>query len=383
MEARITPVDYMRLADERIAAIMDQDTSQVGVSGFRLLSIAEMRANLHPPDWTIKGYIENNSTSLLFGEPGHFKTFVANDMSLCVATSTDWHGCRTKQGLVIYVAGEGNSGLIRRIAAWEIEHGMNLDDAPFVASDRAIGVLDETGTIALIEEINRLIEQHGQPKLVVIDTLARCFGDGDENSTRDMGRFISSVDRAIRNRYGCAVLIIHHSGLADKNRSRGASALKAALDFEFQVVSIDEVVAITCKKSKDHKPPEPMYLSAWEVNLPGMFDEDGKQVTSIVLRDTERTISRTSKKKPLQGATKVAFDCLRKLMDQEGGEPVHVVTWREEAIRGGISPSEDRGSKLKAFNRAVTNLQNRGLVKGYKDLWGILPDDDSKTDNGH
>ncbi len=383
MEARITPADYMRLADERIAAIMDQDSAQVGASGFRLLSVSEMRANLHPPDWVLRKYLEANSISLLFGEPGHFKSFVAIDMGLSIAMGEDWHGYRTKPGLVIYIAGEGNTGIIRRISAWEIEHGMNLDDAPFVASDRAIGVLDEVGTAELIREINRLVDEHGQPKLLVIDTLARCFGDGDENSTRDMGRFVSAVDRELRNRYGCAILIVHHSGLADKNRSRGASALKAALDFEFQVVANDGIVAITNRKSKDHKPPEPIHLSAWEVSLPGMIDEDGKPVTSIVLRETERTISRTSKKKPLKGATKVAFDCLRKLMDQEGGEPVHVETWREEAIRNGISPSEERGSKVKAFNRAVANLQDRGLVKGYKDLWETLPDDDSKTDNGH
>lgn len=178
----IQPTDYLRLAEERIAVIESRTVEAVEsrkhITGFRLLSVAEMRANLHPPDWVLKGYLEANCISLFFGEPGHFKSFVAIDMGLSAATGKDWHGYRTKPGLVIYVAGEGNTGIIRRVTAWEIEHGGNLDSAPFVASDRAVGVLDEVGTFALVEEINRLIEKHGQPKLVVIDTLARCFGDG-------------------------------------------------------------------------------------------------------------------------------------------------------------------------------------------------------------
>ena len=52
-----------------------------------------------------------------------------------------------------------------------------------------------------------------------------------ENSTQDMSRFVAACD-AVRRRYGCTMLIIHHSGHGDKGRARGAIALKAALDAE-------------------------------------------------------------------------------------------------------------------------------------------------------
>ena len=51
-------------------------------------------------------------------------------------------------------------------------------------------------------------------KIIVLDTLARNFGDGDENSTGDMNRFVSAVGRMIE-RFGCAVVVVHHSWHGD------------------------------------------------------------------------------------------------------------------------------------------------------------------------
>ena len=72
-------------------------------------------------------------------------------------------------------------------------------------------------------------DQHGQPALVIIDTLNRNFGAGDENNTADMTRFIIGLDR-LKNDLNTAILVVHHTGLGNKERSSGNSALKAALD---------------------------------------------------------------------------------------------------------------------------------------------------------
>jgi hypothetical protein len=39
----------------------------------------------------------------------------------------------------------------------------------------------------VLESVRHLAENHGEPVLIVVDTLARNFGNGDENSTKDMG----------------------------------------------------------------------------------------------------------------------------------------------------------------------------------------------------
>ncbi len=72
------------------------------------------------------------------------------------------------------------------------------------------------------EEISKLQAQHGQPALVVLDTLARNFGPGDENSTADMTKFIAGLDWMMENQI--TRLLVHHSGHSDKSRGRAAGA---------------------------------------------------------------------------------------------------------------------------------------------------------------
>ncbi len=47
-------------------------------------------------------------------------------------------------------------------------------------------------------------------RLIVIDTLARCFGGNDENDARGMGAFIEGCD-VIRLKTAATVLVVHHS----------------------------------------------------------------------------------------------------------------------------------------------------------------------------
>lgn len=93
----------------------------------------------------------------------------------------------------------------------------------------------------------------GFPSLFIIDTLARNFGGGDENSVQDMGRFVAVVDRLLVRFPGCAVMVVHHTGHNDKGRGRGSSALPAAADTIIGLSAGDEGrnITVACKKQKD------------------------------------------------------------------------------------------------------------------------------------
>src|SRR5690606_11723274 len=58
-------------------------------------------------DWLVDGYFEADSLDLIFGEPGCGKSFISIDLGCSIATGTPWHGHEVKQGMVIYIAGEG------------------------------------------------------------------------------------------------------------------------------------------------------------------------------------------------------------------------------------------------------------------------------------
>src|SRR5262249_52147978 len=155
---------------------------------------------------------------IVWGAPGSRKTFMVLDLALCVAADLAWLGRRVEPGLVIYIAAEAGNTIRQRIAAWKIEHGYQCRELPFAIVPHAVDLCHATGECdALIEKI---LEVAGQTKvaLVVIDTVNRSLGGGNENGPEDMGAFSASLDR-LRDELHCFVLGIHHCG---KNPTLGA-----------------------------------------------------------------------------------------------------------------------------------------------------------------
>ena len=97
-----------------------------------------------------------------------------------------------------------------------------------------------------------------QPGLVVIDTLARSFVGGDENSATDMGELVDAVQR-IQTEVKCAVILVHHTGKkgGPQTQERGSSALRGAMDTMVRVGMSKRVVTISCDKQKDAEPFDP------------------------------------------------------------------------------------------------------------------------------
>lgn len=152
-----------------------------------------------------------------------------------IATGKPWAGKPVTQGAVIYVVGEGGIGVPRRIRAWEqtLNGGSPIDalyrvDCPiFLASPESVQ--------QVIRAARDVKVASGMPvRLIILDTLARCFGGSDENAAKDMGAFIQGCD-AIKAATQATVLIIHHSGKDQDKGARGSSAFRAALDVEFNV----------------------------------------------------------------------------------------------------------------------------------------------------
>jgi hypothetical protein len=364
-----------------------------GSHRLHFVTIRELYATVKMIEWLIKSFLDTKSLAVLFGEPGSMKTFFALDWGLCIAIAQAWHRYVVRKcGPVFYIAGEGFAGLSRRIKAWEISRGISLEDAPFFVSDRPAQILDADSAAEVVEAVDELREQHGAPVLIIIDTLNRNFGPGDENSTADMTRFVSTIDEQLRSRYQCAVLIVHHSGLSATDRARGASALRAALDWEYKLQKdAGGIRTLICTKSKDHEPPPPISFRPETITLDGWVDpDDGTVMTSCVLRRVEGAVQ--GKEKALTGAKKVAFDALVTAIDrsgvagtpgtsQEGRRIVHIDLWREAAYASGISCSPTQEAKKKAFGRAINDLRAGGWIGTNNDYWWSTRDTGQGRDN--
>ncbi len=241
-------------------------------------------------DYLIKGYLPSSSVASAYGASGSYKSFLAVSWGCHIATGKPWAGKPVTQGAVIYVVGEGGIGVPRRIRSWEqtLNSGSPIDalyrvDCPiFPASPESVQ--------QVIQAARDVKVASGMPvRLIILDTLARCFGGSDENAAKDMGAFIQGCD-AIKAATQATVLIIHHSGKDQDKGARGSSAFRAALDVEFNVRREGDggALILSCTKMKDAEEPPRRAYDLNSVNL--YVDDDGDQITSLVLNDEGREV---------------------------------------------------------------------------------------------
>lgn len=328
--------------------------------GFKLIKAGDLK--IKAPVWLIHGLIEDDTNGLMFGDSGGGKTFIAVDFALCIATGTPYHGKQVKQGAVVYIIGEGKNGFSRRCIAWSIKNGVDYQDAPFFVSTMPAAFLYPES----VEQVTAAIAAV-KPVLIVVDTLARNYGPGDENSTADMNKFITAVDY-VRRPHNATALIVHHTGHGEKERSRGAYALTCGVDFEYRVKrGHDGIIVVDNTKMKDGEKPEPMAFTADEIKLVG---DDGQRMTSLALELTEIPERETATTIPR--AQRVALDALKKL--SQDNEKVDLDDWRAECYAAGISGGKAESAKRKAFYIARESLLDAGLIETRNDkYWIPLP----------
>lgn len=337
-------------------------------SVLKLTPVSQLLEQPAPLEWLIKGYLLPESTALLFGPPAAGKSLVCIDWAACIATGMAWQGNPVKQGLVIYLAGEGQFGIRRRLKAWSIHNKAEqaLDEAPLLVSDSGVA-LNSSDKQKAIEAIEGAASLHGPPALIVIDTLHRNMA-GDENSAQDMAAYFQTVDE-FRATYQCAVMTVHHSGHNDAERSRGSSSIRAALDTELALSVKGSLRHLSCTKMKDGPPPKPM---AWELRVVSLpwADVDGEPESSAVLAsvDADR-IERTSK--PMSAAIRMALESFCAAAEQSEGEQVscHLERWRAEFYRVHTGDNDD--SKRKAFQRVRGKLCDENILRVDSDIYTL------------
>jgi hypothetical protein len=310
-------------------------------------SASELARNARPPQWLARGFVETDSLAVLVGDPGTAKSFLALDLAYCVATAQDFHEMAVESGPALVIVGEGANGIGRRLRALEIARGARLEGAPLFVSTAPAALADPADARALEEIVATFSREHGPPKLIVFDTLARSIGPADENNNSDVGRAVAACDR-LRALTGACVLVIHHVGHGSKDRPRGASALPAACDWVWLVErDEDGVTRAQCTKAKDHDAPPPIAFKLCTVEL-DMADEDGNAVTSAVLQrvdppEAPRRVGRAARGPNIDRALEVLraeVERHRANVIASGRDPscarVRLVTWRDACIRAGL-----------------------------------------------
>jgi hypothetical protein len=336
---------------------------------FKLTAVGELLKQPPTLKWLIKGYLPPEGLGFINGDPATGKSLLALDWFCHIACAIPWRGNPVKQGGVVVIAGEGHFGLRRRLKAWGIVNDVDLSDKPIVVSDIGASLTDKQSVEAVTEAIEGFVEEHGQLSLIIIDTLHRNLGAADENSSEDMAVYFNNLD-ALRAKYECLIMTVHHSGHGDKSRARGSSSIRAAIDIEYQISKSNDVSEVSCQKMKDAAKPKKFAFELKEVDLPWLHDT-GENEVSVVIVEAETS---SGQGKKLTAQHLVVFEALCRLSaeaDTGEGDKIKIGNnaWRDQAFIKMTHDNQD--SKRKAFNRAKSSLIELGYVDVENDEYWI------------
>jgi len=337
---------------------------------YTLTPISQLTAKQPKNTWLIKDIIEQATTGMLFGSPASGKSFIAMEMAFCIATGNDFANNPVVKGQVVYLAGEGFNGLIKRFKALEEKYQTQTSDV-FVINKPA-SLMCKNNTEEVIKEVDNICPN---PTLIIVDTLHRNFGGGDENSAKDVGKLMEAIT-AIINHTGAAVLLVHHSGHNSCDRARGSSALKAALDVEYKVSKKSDVVTMKNTKVKDFDEPKPILFNLVSQPILGWLDDEGRPIQSAILELNSDTAPK--RKLFLSKRESGALNTLEALINDKGipipqsaiktnhlllGKSyIHLDDWRTDVYKSLDAENLDNQAKQKAFKRAREKLEKEKLL---------------------
>jgi hypothetical protein len=335
-----------------------------------------------PVKWLIEGVIPVGAFTALYGPPGSFKSFIALDIAEAIATGRTWMGNEvTESGAVLYIAGEGFGGVGARIKACK-QHHQTEDGAPIYVIRHQLNLRSSVEDFnALMIAIETLVMETGMDfKLIVVDTLARAFGGGDENSASDMMQFVVTCGHIQKIVQGAALMILHHSGKDSAKGMRGSSALLGAVDTELELIRFEDSMKgiIRTAKQKDGEDGTRTGFEMVKVELaaPAGSLQIGEPMTSLAVQASKIGEHEDKKNKgksgsKLTGQQLKALTCIENVVKQkgilkfiEGSQRMCVLLtdWEVEfRAKLGSKPSGDKTFD-KAWDRAKEALETHKLI---------------------
>lgn len=235
------------------------------------------------PEWLIKGLMPTEGLQVLYGVPGTGKSFIALDAALHVASGRRWMGRKVRQAGVVYVAAEAGRGMRKRIVAARRHHGLPSSlPLALVTAAPQLGFRDGDADL-LAKEIAAQLPEDFRLGLIVVDTLARTMAGGDESGSAGMGTFIDNVER-LGAKVGALVVVVHHSGKDLDRGMRGSSALVAASNAVWRIMSDKQDAGLTLlhvekMKEEEGKFDLPFTLQRFDLEP----DRDGEPRSSCVV----------------------------------------------------------------------------------------------------
>lgn len=340
--------------DSMAAALLgfDDKPAEPAAGGLTFLSPADC-TKATARRYVVKGLVAAGDVAAIVGAPGVGKSLIAPRLGYAVAQGNPVFGLKVRQGGVLYVAAEDESGMRARVAALREEYG----DAPDFALVGGVTSLFPDGDHKAL----RAAVKARRPALIVIDTLAMAFPGLRENEAESMGLVVAAA-RAL-TKWGAAVVLVHHDTKdGAQGLPRGHSILNGALDMSVHLTRDGNVVRGRPTKNRNGSADVDLAFTI-ATRVLGE-DEDGDEIRAAFARDLEPG-DVDAKPARLSDAAKAALDIFHELAGESGAVSLEV--WRQACIESPrVNASDKPDSRRAAFRRAreILARSNRLIESG-------------------
>jgi RecA-family ATPase len=184
----------------------------------------------------------------MFGRSNSFKSFLAIDLGLSVASGQPWHGHAVVQGDVLFVATEGANGVgRRRIPAW-------FDQQKIPHVDRRAFLFPKEVRLDVPDEVSALIgamQAAGRFQMVILDIFGGTMA-GSEIEDKTARAWVHGVQRIIRET-GASIFTVAHTGWQDDTRARMHTHFWGSFDTRLKVEGNKDALTamLTVDRHKD------------------------------------------------------------------------------------------------------------------------------------
>lgn len=307
---------------------VQQETQKQGISQLNKIKPVTARelqeANIEPPVPVIENLLYPGLV-VLAGPPKIGKSWICLDIGNCVATGAEFLGNKTTKAECLYLALEDGPTRLKQ----RINKGLDGKPAP---NEFHIATNCSTLDFGLLSELQEVINQNHNIKLIIIDTFQKVRGQQSKNNTlygndyNDIGKIKEFADI---NQI-CVLLIHHLRKMKDTdvfNQISGSTGLTGAADTMIVLTKQDRgnseiLMSVT---GRDIDTDEKLLtfnkeLCKWQIlSNTGDMDEVMKQ--SIYRRNPiVQTIKKLVEEQP-QGFRITATDLLKKIFETTGTMP--------------------------------------------------------------
>lgn len=217
------------------------------------------------PQYLVPNILHKDTTAILAGQWGSYKTFVALDLLCHVAapdTAQKLHWSVEDPGPVCLIAGEGRSGLKKRLTAWEDYHNTRIPDKDLIIVDPALHVTNPHEAIDELIGYLMLLNPRGY-SLTVIDTLTLLTLGMNENASETAGAALLLLN-LLRTELKTTVLALAHTAKMTDHKqaitTRGSGVIEASADTVLTLQAHNQHATLATTKQKDGPVSDPISL---------------------------------------------------------------------------------------------------------------------------